>query len=43
MEGINPPSIVLRAAKKVAIDQVVYVMNIANQNSIKVVLAVDAK
>tara|TARA_B110000003_G_scaffold16112_3_gene15972 strand:+ start:2190 stop:2585 length:396 start_codon:yes stop_codon:yes gene_type:complete len=42
MEGIRPPSLVLRAAKNVPIDEVVYVMNIANQNSIKVVLAVDA-
>ncbi|MBT6160823.1 MAG: biopolymer transporter ExbD [Flavobacteriaceae bacterium] len=37
------PSIVLRADKKVAIEQMVYVMNIANNNGIKVVLAVDAK
>jgi biopolymer transport protein ExbD len=36
-------SIVLRAEKKVSIDQVVYIMNIANQNSIKVVLAVDSQ
>ncbi|MDG2372618.1 MAG: biopolymer transporter ExbD [Flavobacteriaceae bacterium] len=43
MEGIQPPSIVLRAARNVPIDEVVYVMNIANQNSIKVILAVDAK
>ena len=35
-------SIVLRTEKKVAIDQVVYVMNIANKNGIKVVLAVDS-
>ena len=42
MEGIRPPSLVLRAAKNVPIDEVVYVMNIANKNSIKVVLAVDA-
>jgi biopolymer transport protein ExbD len=34
--------IVLRAQKSVSIDEVVYVMNIANQNAIKVVLAVDA-
>jgi len=33
-------SIVLRTEKKVAIDEVVYVMNIANKNGIKVVLAV---
>ena len=39
----SSPSIVLRAEKKVAIDQVVYIMNIANQNSIKVVLAVDSQ
>ena len=36
------PSIVLRTEKKVAIDQVVYVMYIANKNGIKVVLAVDS-
>ena len=35
-------SIVLRTEEKVAIDQVVYVMNIANKNGIKVVLAVDS-
>ena len=35
------PSLVLRSEKKVALDQVVYVMNIANKNGIKVVLAVD--
>jgi len=35
------PSIVLRAEQKVAIQEVVYVMNIANKNGIKVVLAVD--
>jgi biopolymer transport protein ExbD len=38
---MQTPSIVLRTEKKVAIDQVVYVMNIANKNGIKVVLAVD--
>ncbi|MEC7173392.1 MAG: biopolymer transporter ExbD [Bacteroidota bacterium] len=42
LKGYNAPSIVLRAEEKVPIDQVVYIMNIANQNSIKVVLAVDA-
>jgi len=42
LKGSNAPAIVLRAEEKVPIDQVVYVMNIANQNSIKVVLAVDA-
>lgn len=35
-------SIVLRTEGKVAIDQVVYVMNIANKNGVKVVLAVDS-
>lgn len=43
MEKIQPPSIILRAEKSVQIDNVVYVMNIANQNSIKVLLAVDSK
>ena len=42
LKGSGAPAIVLRAEEKVPIDQVVYVMNIANQNSIKVVLAVDA-
>ena len=42
--GLLPtPSIVLRAAKNVAIEQVVYVMDLANQNGIKVVLAVDTQ
>ena len=35
--------IILRAEKNVPIEEMVYVMNIANQNSIKVVLAVDAQ
>ncbi|OUW77619.1 MAG: biopolymer transporter ExbD [Flavobacteriaceae bacterium TMED212] len=43
LKGYKVPTIVLRAEEKVPIDQVVYVMNIANQNSIKVVLAVDAQ
>ena len=38
---METPSIVLRTEKKVAIDEVVYVMNIANRNGIKVVLAVE--
>ena len=42
LSGMKIPSIVLRTEKKVAIDQVVYVMNIANKNGIKVVLAVDS-
>ncbi|MDA9250886.1 biopolymer transporter ExbD [Flavobacteriaceae bacterium] len=43
LKSSSSPSIVLRAEKKVAIDQVVYIMNIANQNSIKVLLAVDSQ
>ena len=39
---IQPPSIILRAEKSVRIDNVVFVMNIANKNSIRVVLAVDS-
>jgi biopolymer transport protein ExbD len=35
--------IVLRAEKNVPIEEVVYVMGVANQNSIKIVLAVDAQ
>ncbi len=35
------PSLVLRTEQKVAIQEVVYVMNIANKNGIKVVLALD--
>tara|TARA_B100000579_G_C22818758_1_gene849355 strand:- start:966 stop:1361 length:396 start_codon:yes stop_codon:yes gene_type:complete len=42
LKGSSSRSIVLRAEEKVSIDQVVFVMNIANKNSIKVVLAVDA-
>ena len=41
LSSMEPPSIVLRTEKKVAIDEVVYVMNIANRNGIKVVLAVE--
>ena len=43
LKSSSSPSIVLRAEKKGSIDQVVYIMNIANQNSIKVVLAVDSQ
>ena len=43
LEQSNSRVIVLRAEKKVSIDEVVYVMSIANQNSIKVVLAVDSQ
>ena len=41
--GQSAPSIILRAEEKVSIDQVVYVMNIANKNGVKVVLAVDSQ
>ena len=41
LSSMENPSIVLRTEKKVAIDEVVYVMNIANRNGIKVVLAVE--
>lgn len=40
LTDMKTTSIVLRTEKKVAIDEVVYVMNIANKNGIKVVLAV---
>ena len=42
LTDMKTTSIVLRTEKKVAIDQVVYVMNIANNNGVKVVLAVDS-
>ena len=35
--------IILRAEKNIPIEEVVFVMSIANQNSIKVVLAVDSQ
>ena len=35
--------LVLRAEQKVPLDEVVYVMDLANKNGIKVVLAVDSK
>ena len=41
LEGGQTPSLVLRAEEKAAIQEVVFVMNIANKNGIKVVLAVD--
>lgn len=41
IRNVNTPSIVLRAEQKVSIQEVVYVMNIANKNGIKVVLAVN--
>ena len=39
----DPRVIILRAEKNVPIEEVVFVMSIANQNSIKVVLAVDSQ
>ena len=41
LSSMETPSIVLLTEKKVAIDEVVYVINIANRNGIKVVLAVE--
>ena len=43
IKSLTSLSVILRADKKVPLDDVVYVMNIANQNSIKIVLAVDSK
>ena len=39
----NSLSLILRAEEKVPIDEVIFVMNIANKNGIKVVLAVDSQ
>ena len=41
LKTMKTRSIVVRTEKKVAIEQVVYVMNLANKNGVKVVLAVD--
>ena len=41
LKTMKTRSIVFRTEKKVAIEQVVYVMNLANKNGVKVVLAVD--
>ena len=41
LKTMKTRSIVLRTEKKVAVEQVVYVMNLANKNGVKVVLAVD--
>lgn len=43
MKSLSTPSVILRADKKVPLDDVVYVMNIANRNGIKIVLAVDSQ
>ena len=41
--SLNSPSLILRAEEKVSIDEVIFVMNIANKNGIKVVLAVESQ
>ena len=41
--SLNSPSLILRVEEKVPIDEVIFVMNIANKNGIKVVLAVDSQ
>jgi len=41
LSSVKTPSLVLRTEQQVSIQEVVYVMNIANKNGIKVVLAVD--
>lgn len=43
LSQLATPSMVLRAENKVGIDQVVFVLDIANKNGVKVVLAVDSK
>ncbi len=40
LEGQDKPTIILRAEESVAIKEAVYVMDIANRNSYKVILAV---
>tara|TARA_B000000557_G_C20477932_1_gene318350 strand:- start:139 stop:534 length:396 start_codon:yes stop_codon:yes gene_type:complete len=43
LKDLKTPTIVLRAEQKVPIDQVVFIMNFANKNGVKVVLAVDSQ
>ena len=43
LKDVRNPAIVLRAEQKVPIDQVVFIMNFANKNGVKVVLAVDSQ
>ena len=43
LKDLKTPSILLRAEQKVPIDQVVFIMNLANKNGVKVVLAVDSQ
>ena len=43
LKDVRNSAIVLRAEQKVPIDQVVFIMNFANKNGVKVVLAVDSQ
>ena len=43
LKDVRNPAIVLRAEQKVSIDQVVFIMNFANKNGVKIVLAVDSQ
>ena len=43
LKDVSNPAIVLRAEQKVSIDQVVFIMNFANKNGVKIVLAVDSQ
>lgn len=43
LSELATPSMVLRAENKVGIEQVVFVLDIANKNGVEVVLAVDSK
>ena len=43
LKDVKMPAIVLRAEQKVPIDHVVFIMNLANKNGVKVVLAVDSQ
>tara|TARA_B100000886_G_C20147866_1_gene376748 strand:- start:113 stop:508 length:396 start_codon:yes stop_codon:yes gene_type:complete len=43
LKDVGNSAIVLRAEQKVPIDQVVFIMNFANKNGVKIVLAVDSQ
>ena len=43
LKDVRNSAIVLRAEKRVPIDQVVFIMNFANKNGVKIVLAVDSQ
>ena len=43
LKDVRNSAIVLRAEQRVPIDQVVFIMNFANKNGVKVVLAVDSQ